>query len=329
MHDSLRAFLSGLIDYAGLFPPAGLPLDEAIRNYARYRTEPEAWMLGRFICPVARLAELDRYVHALFQDGPPLALSVLAGKGNTLAELPDSLRTDLKAATAFQAKHGARVKVDVVEIRLPADQGEREPEKLQESLVAASEIIESEVRTHVTPFFEGPQGPGWLQTVSDVLGGIALANSARAAERTAFCRPAGFKVRCGGLEASAFPAPEHVANVIAQCRDRAVALKATAGLHHPFRRFHASLRSHMHGFINVFGAAVLAATRRLSEEQIYWIIQTEDPGQFLFGDGSFRLGEFWASTAEIATAREQFATSFGSCSFDEPREDLRALGLLE
>ena len=46
MSPSLRALLSGIIDYAGLFPPAKLPLDQAIRNYARYRTEPDSYEQG-------------------------------------------------------------------------------------------------------------------------------------------------------------------------------------------------------------------------------------------------------------------------------------------
>ena len=32
---SVRAFLAGIIDYAGLFPPAKLPLEKAIRNSVR------------------------------------------------------------------------------------------------------------------------------------------------------------------------------------------------------------------------------------------------------------------------------------------------------
>jgi hypothetical protein len=55
---SLRALMAGAIDYAGLFPPAKLPMDQAIRNYARYRQEPESWMLGRFVCPAARFDEV-------------------------------------------------------------------------------------------------------------------------------------------------------------------------------------------------------------------------------------------------------------------------------
>jgi hypothetical protein len=56
---AIRTLLRESIDYAGLFPPARLPLEEAFDNYLRYRTEPEAWMLARFVIPVGRLDELD------------------------------------------------------------------------------------------------------------------------------------------------------------------------------------------------------------------------------------------------------------------------------
>jgi hypothetical protein len=328
MHASLRALLTGLIDYAGLFPPAGLPLDQAVGNYARFRTEPQGWMLGRFICPAARLRELDRYVPALFQEGPPLALSVLVGKGNTLAELLTSLAEDVNLAAALQARHAGRLTVEVLEIRLPVAEGELEPEKLQETLLGASEAIESWVRAPVTPFFETTLGPGWVRILAEVLGGIALANTARATEGRALFRPAGLKLRCGGLEPSTFPSPEQVAHVIDQCRTRGVAFKATAGLHHPFRRYHKPLRAPMHGFVNVFAAAVLAYARHLPETEIRGVMEDEDAGHFVFDDEGFRWREVRATTAEVAAARGQFATSFGSCSFDEPRDDLRALGWL-
>jgi hypothetical protein len=75
---SLKALLTGVVDYAGMFPPAQLALAPAIRNYARYRTEPEKWMLGRFICPAVKLGDLSPLVDELFASGPPLGVS-LAG----------------------------------------------------------------------------------------------------------------------------------------------------------------------------------------------------------------------------------------------------------
>ena len=56
---ALRALLAGIVDYAGLFPPAGLDMPAAVRNYASYRTDDHAWMLGRFVVPASRLGKCD------------------------------------------------------------------------------------------------------------------------------------------------------------------------------------------------------------------------------------------------------------------------------
>ena len=61
----LYALLHNIIDYAGLFPPANLPLDEAIHNFIRYREAPEHWMLSRFIIPAVKLDELSQILPKL------------------------------------------------------------------------------------------------------------------------------------------------------------------------------------------------------------------------------------------------------------------------
>src|SRR5258708_29266348 len=58
MSEALRELLRGLIDYAGLFPPAALDMPEAVSNYRAYRSGPHAWMLGRFVVPAARVADV-------------------------------------------------------------------------------------------------------------------------------------------------------------------------------------------------------------------------------------------------------------------------------
>ena len=105
-------------------------------------------------------------------------------------------------------------------------------------------------------------------------------------------------------------------------------MKFTAGLHHPLRRFDESVGTTMHGFVNVFGAGILAHAQRLSEDQIRAIVEDENPGSFDFTKDDFRWKDFRATTEEIADARRQAVISFGSCSFDEPREELRKLGWL-
>jgi len=55
---SAKELFSGLIDYAGLFPPAALSMADAVRNYDAYRKGEHAWMLGRFIVPLAKIGEV-------------------------------------------------------------------------------------------------------------------------------------------------------------------------------------------------------------------------------------------------------------------------------
>ncbi len=63
-----RALLEGLIDHAPLFPPASLPLEEALADHRRARESPHGWLVRRFVCPASKLRELG---------DEPLALSVV------------------------------------------------------------------------------------------------------------------------------------------------------------------------------------------------------------------------------------------------------------
>ena len=54
---SLRALLTHLIDYAGLYPPAGLPLAAVAEKYKIYLESPESWILNRLVLPHAKLGQ--------------------------------------------------------------------------------------------------------------------------------------------------------------------------------------------------------------------------------------------------------------------------------
>src|SRR5215475_5990741 len=69
MNHSLPDLLSGLIDYAGLFPPAALDMPTAARKYAEYREGEYRWALGRFIVPAARLDEFEKAAEGILPDG--------------------------------------------------------------------------------------------------------------------------------------------------------------------------------------------------------------------------------------------------------------------
>jgi hypothetical protein len=312
--------LAGIIDYAGLFPPAQLPLAEAIRCYARYRQGPDRWMLGHFICPAQRLGELSPFVPELFSSGPALPISALGRGGKDAAEFLAGLRADLAAMARFAVDFAERVEVTVYEVRVPGTVLATSNETMRQLLEDSARIIEETNLPDLTPFYEVTFAADWRTSMTRL--STALAQAPRRG------RPPGFKLRCGGLEAAAFPSPEQVAFAITACRDAGVALKFTAGLHHPVRHFDAALQIPMHGFLNVFGAGVLAHARQLNTALVQRILEDEDPEDFEFGGEAFHWKEHHANLAEIHAARRSAVISFGSCSFEEPIDDLRALGLL-
>jgi hypothetical protein len=115
------------------------------------------------------------------------------------------------------------------------------------------------------------------------------------------------KLRCGG---EVVPSVEQVARVLVGCHDAGVVMKATAGLHHPLR--HGS----EHGFLNLLCAAVHArdggaAVRELLEEESLEALPLSS-----------------LTAEEVRSTRERLFKGFGSCSWREPVDDLRALGLL-
>jgi hypothetical protein len=77
----------------------------------------------------------------------------------------------------------------------------------------------------------------------------------------------------------------------------------------------------------VLGAAVLAAEHQWDLDQTVMMLEDEDPRWFSC-TGDFFAWHDWKIGVERLQYRRKFVRSFGSCSFDEPRDDLRALNLL-
>ena len=125
----------------------------------------------------------------------------------------------------------------------------------------------------------------------------------------------GAKIRCGGLSRDAFPSDDAVAAFIRGCRDHGVAFKATAGLHHPFRTRDEDIGVLQHGFVNLLAATAL--------DEVEAIVAETDPNAFSIGADELRWHDLRASREQVEEMRGLF-TAFGSCSFNEPVEDLLA-----
>ena len=105
-----------------------------------------------------------------------------------------------------------------------------------------------------------------------------------------------------------------------------VKLKFTAGLHHPIRHFNEQIGTKMHGFVNVFGAALLFYTNKINKNTLIEALEDENPNNFNFKNSSFSWKNNSLPVKEIVVLRDEALLSYGSCSFDEPRDDLKDLG---
>ncbi len=297
---SARVLLAELIDYAGLFPPAGLSMPAAVTQYAEHLRTESAWMLGRFIIPAARLQEMEGAASGLLPTdaaAPPWRLSLLSG-GDAVE--------DAELVWSFNERHArgaaGRAVIDTLELKA-ADAG-------------AAERAARATPAGVTAYVEIPIA----EDPADLIG-VLRGAGARA------------KIRTGGVTAEAFPAPAPVARFIRAAVDAAVPFKATAGLHHPLRGDYrltyesGSAIGAMYGFLNIFLAAGFAA-QGLALAELEAVLTEGEPG-------AFRLDEAGASWRgrrldldDLRHLRARGATAFGSCSFSEPVDDLRALHIL-
>jgi hypothetical protein len=301
MKGSLRALLTGLIDYAGMFPPAALPLADAVMNHLSYRKSPEAWMLGRFVLPAARLQEVAN---------TDLTVAAL-GRGGPARSFVDGLHADLGLIEEAREASDGRLVVDVLETKLPPE-FVASPQAIRPFLTGTCEMYE---RAGVRLFFEVP--PGGVERVHEALAAIGTGPDTP-----------GVKLRAGGQEPAAFPSSEQVAATLWGCSADGLEFKATAGLHHPLPRFDPEVKARLHGFLNVFVAGVLIHAGALTPKETIDLLDERSPENFDFGDGGLSWRGRPATLAQVRDARQTFVRSFGSCSFDEPRDDLRGLGWL-
>lgn len=323
MHSSIRGSVRGfardLVDFAGLFPPAELPLDAALARYLTHRTTDDAWMLARFLIPVARLdalvAWLDRENAHAGTPVHPLRLGILAGAATDEAEWGRVLVSSFDAMAQVAERRDLRI--EALEIKLPPSPPAFASATANgwDGWIRAALDVRDARGFDIPLYFEAGLGENldeWPGAVFDAL--------ARTGGR--------YKIRMGGVTAAQVPGIDAVAFAIERLCDLQLPWKATAGLHHPIRRWDPTLGAWTHGFVNLFGAALLAACHALRRTQIAEILAEQDPTAFVFGEEQFGWRTFTLSIAELDSLRTRFATSFGSCSFAEPCEDLRALGLL-
>jgi hypothetical protein len=126
------------------------------------------------------------------------------------------------------------------------------------------------------------------------------------------------KVRTGGTTAEAFPDDQTLANCLVTLAQARLAFKCTAGLHHAVRHRATGTGFEHHGFLNVL-LAVAATLDDASGEQVAAELADRDAARV-----AAKISNLDVET--VSGVRSLFR-SFGTCSTDEPVNDLVTLGL--
>jgi hypothetical protein len=295
-----REFLRGIVDYAGLFPPASLDMAHAVASFATYLDNDDRDFLGRFVLPVSRLDEFSSAFDAsrLTNNSDNRWRLAVIPSGATSGEA-ERIRAFNQAQGVY--KPGVDTLIDAVEMQVRS---------IDDIRRAAAEFEKFEM------FLE----PAAVADPSDLLDGIADAGVAA-------------KIRTGGTIPGSTPHPGMIIRFIRKCDELGIRFKATAGLHHALRGVYPltyapdSERGTMYGYLNIF---LVAAFMRegMPDAALYELLQESAPAAISFDDAGAAWRGHTVSGAQLDATREKLAVSFGSCSFTEPVEEARQLHLI-
>ena len=241
--------LEGILDYAGLFPPADLTMQTVVNNWSAYLQTEDSWMLARLIIPASRLDEFVQCAKELLPQSEEemWQLSLLLPPASS-DKFEDAVQTTI---TFNESDCGAVA--NVVEFKA----------NTASEIDTALEILHDDLFPYIeVPIDEDPRG-----LIACLSGAIA-----------------GAKVRTGGVTSDLYPSSSTLARFIHSCAVAGQAFKATAGLHHPSRNKNESIDVAEYGFLSVLQASAAVSTRDASVEEVEQILLCDTPDLSLFSE---------------------------------------------
>ncbi|HYW50112.1 MAG TPA: hypothetical protein VE861_05875 [Gemmatimonadaceae bacterium] len=285
---ALGTLVAGIVDYAGLFPPAALDMRTAVANYAAYRTSTDAELLGRFVTPVARLQE---WIDAIATLAPDEATAWNGARLSAL--LSGEFASEAEAITAFNGTSPFGVRIDVAEGRTAT----------ADSVLAMAAAMPDDVTLYCElPHRDDPA----------ILIDAVKSATVRAKLRTGVTPPAEivrFLRRCSEAGVT--------------CKVTAGLHHPLRG---EFRLTYASdaPRGEMYGFLNLFLAAA-AIRSGVDDDAATRILLVTDAADLRISASSIVVLGVELDQDALQSLRESGVVAFGSCSYREPVDELAAL----
>tara|TARA_R110000868_G_scaffold306734_4_gene568162 strand:+ start:31118 stop:32107 length:990 start_codon:yes stop_codon:yes gene_type:complete len=329
MNKSIEQLLTSSVNYAGLYPPAGLKLNEALRNYVDFSHSKYAWMLANFLMPHSELPALASFADRKHKLKGPLSLCITGPETKTLFEFKNSINSIEEEIKVAHRGYPGEVRTNLLELKLPLSSVETlNPEELVKAMeVVVSTTAESRLLPHRV-FFEIPGTEFDAEITKKIIKVIAVHNKSILKRKIQNYLFSGIKINCSAKGAGKTPSASYLADVILYARDANVAVKFSGKENTPYPSYNYSLGSKVHGFINVFAASILAYTQDLNLEETVEVLEEMNPENFSFKDDYFAWRELAAPIMEVKMLRMLSITSFNFTNFSDPITGLKELGYL-
>ncbi len=292
---ALDALIASLFDYAGMFPPASLSFDDALReslSFAEALQRP--WMVGADLVLDMEHTRLlaDKADSFPLGFGRPVRVCLLASAPlDKVAEFAEEARARISSLLSLVS----------IEAKVSPETGPEAVALLGRFCATSGALLALEPDLSVRD---------WE---------LSLAAAARTASAAAF--PVAIKCRCTGPAAIG---PERLARAIAVAADARLPFKVTGGFHHPV--VEPGIHEYPMGFLNLAAAVLLrrALGERAAERQLARLLANDSIGEIGLAD-DLSFGELSISAAQARSARDMAHFSVGSCSISEPDRDLLRL----
>lgn len=323
----MHQLLASSVNYAGLYPPASLKLNEALRSYVDFSHSKYVWMLANFVIPHDQLPLLANFADRKHQLKEALSLCITGPESQNLFEFKNVIYSIEKEIKAAHMGYPGEVRTNFLELKFPLSSVKKlNPEELVKALEAVvSTTAESRLLPHRV-FFEVPGNEYDSEITKKIIKVIAVHNQSILKRKVGNYLFSGIKINCSDKKDGKIPDVRYLADVLLYARDANVAVKFSGKENTPFPGYNYSLGTKTHGFLNIFVASVLAYTQDLTLEETIEVIEDKSPENFTFKDDYLAWRELAAPTMEIKMLRMLSITSFNFINFTTPVDGLRELG---
>jgi len=334
MRRVIHSLTEHLFDYAGLFPPASLDIEKALKNYSTYQIHPYQKMLGKFILPIKKH---DEYLSLTRNNQKRTPLSIILTPVQTLKNLSENLKVDcLKIGEIV--KNSPSSSIDSFEMVFPKEFYRESQtsiiEYFTEIFASLSFSLESQNSLEgknfdffcEIPYLKNSELEHFLPAVQNY-------NSLDSRNEVFI------KLRTGGITPDLVPSVSSLSHLLFNIGKYDLPFKVTAGLHIPVPNFNELVGTKMHGFLNVLFASLcsflkcqslsefqtktfnISLVENILEHLTYENIEAKDDSLIL-NIPNQEENKFEFTLNMIQSFRQDYFKGIGTCDFFEPIEYL-------